>query len=276
MVTTKLLLRAAGRFLWIALRPGPRALSTAWNLSIGVLTLALPTLLGVVKSGQSSQPPDADQQKGADWLAAQLDFWPWGVLGLLFGALVLFAVAGIRLELERVRKALVGFRLTPLDPEEVEARGYTRNQPEFTQHILVENLGPSSTIRASTASHLTGIATGAGRTPSAQYGQGVVIAWEQSTTNQRHLVNGESANLRVISTYKSQDGKELYLRLWVPPSPHTGEAYGIGTENVVIGPVSFTLMLIDADRDVSRTWQVDVTFAANGCPSMTLTELPSA
>jgi hypothetical protein len=64
------------------------------------------------------------------------------------------------------------------------------------------------------------------------------------------------------------------MRLWIPPSPYTGDAYGVGVELTVISTVAFNLRVGDVDRGASQSRRVRIEFDAEGKPSLSLSASP--
>jgi hypothetical protein len=251
-----LALRAVAQFLFSALKPLPTAMNTAVNISSSVAGLTLLSLFGA-KAGAG----DARN-------ASRFEFWPWGAFALLVGITILIAIAGVRLEMRRLRAEQVSLTVQALEPEGFGPRGFSRNQDEWTQHLSIENLGPGGQFRATLATNIQGI--------RAPYGKGVASAWEQSRGKDVSLSHGETGTLRLTSSYVSLKGNTV-VRLWIPPSPHSGDAYGVGNEQIVDShEISFELSVTDTGRDVSRKRRIAITFAPDGKPSATVRELSDA
>ena len=247
-------LRAVGAFLFMALRPLPRAVNTAVNIGTGVGGLLLVSL-GVAKAGSGES-------------GVQILVWPWGVLGLLAGSLILVSFAGIRLELSRLLANQVSLYVEPLDPESVGPRPYSYGADEWTQQLLVRNHGPAGRFRASVGTVVFGI-------QNQSYGQGVEVAWEQDFDSEHAISRDGMGTLRVSSTY-AYSGKTV-LRIWIPPSPYSGQDYGLGAEQTVIGhEIRFDLRLTDVERDVSRLFRVSMVLAADGKPTTSAVEVTGA
>ena len=246
-------LRAIGAFLYMALRPLPWAVNTAVNIGTGVGGLLLVSL-GVAKAGSRES-------------GVQILVWPWGVLGLLAGSLILVSLAGIRLEVGRLLADQVSLFVEPIDPESEGARGYSRGMDEWTQELRVRNDGPAGRFRASLATVVFGI-------QNQSYGQGVQIAWEQDFNSDHAISNNGVGTLRMSTTYLNKG--MTVLRFWIPPSPYSGQGYGVGAEQTVIGDeIRFDLRLTDVERDVSRLFRMSMVLAAGGKPTTKAVEIVS-
>jgi hypothetical protein len=194
-----------------------------------------------------------------DKASASVELWPSGLFGLAVGIVFLFLWAGVRLQYARVLAEQVSIKARAIGPETFGPRGFSQGQQEWTQHLLVENDGPPGTIRASLGTQVYGIAMSG-------YGKGVVIAWEQSAENGRHLNSGESANLRLLSSYAEPGGNDVLTQFWLPP-PHTGHDYGIGNEQTAPGrEIKFELDFIHVERNIVRRFGITVEFDAMAKP----------
>jgi hypothetical protein len=186
-------------------------------------------------------------------------FWPWGVTALLVAGLLLIAWAGVRLQYLQVKASQMAIRLEAMPSyqshlPELNARA----QRPWNSHVLVINDGPGGLFRATVDGHLQGI-------ENDTYGQGTTIAWEGTRDHERHLAHGESANLRFVYSYAAAGSR--FLRLWVPPSPHSGPGgeYLIGSElGVMTDIVRFPLRIVDVTHDTSVVKSVAISVANSG------------
>jgi hypothetical protein len=243
-------LKALGRFLAMAMRPLPSVWSWYLNIPSSLLTLAAGSLIGA-KAGSH---PASGQTK-----APALSFWPWGAIGLLIGAFLLILWAGFRLEYEKVRREIVSIRFKAFPAE--KTRGSLGE--EWVQQIRVTNLGPPSSFTAALGSDIEGIT-------SPNRGAGTQLAWEQTAETARRIGHGETATIRLATFAAHPTGSGARLRLWIPPSPYSGDQYGVGAieETTAAGLVNFVLEVRDVERDVVRSCRVMVVCDRAGKPTV--------
>jgi hypothetical protein len=242
-------IRASFQFLFLALRPLPMAWNSFLNTGTGVLGLLAAGVLGARQGAEEGK---------AEPLFA---IWPWGVVGFLIGAAALLTLAGVRLEVDTLKREEIAFDVTPLDPA-TGARDFS--DAEWSQLLMVANNGPAGSIRVTVGSHLTGV-------QNPNYGKGVAFAWEQIGSRDNRLGRGDVGNLKLTSSYHSSETDDLVVRLWVPPSPHTSGTYGIGIPQIVQNDhVAFSIRVANIDADETRVFQVRIDFEKDGRPTTTV------
>jgi hypothetical protein len=208
---------------------------------------------------------------GVSLVAALLLLWrlgPWQA-GFAVAVLlaVLFPVAGVRLEAARLGSERISISFEVPPPETFGPTSVSRGFRDWTQQLRVENSGSGGTFRATIASDIEGIS-------QEKYGKGVAVAWEQEDTKDLSLEHLETGTLRLTCSYRDDVAGVTYMRLWIPPSPYTGDLYGVGVELTVISTVAFDLRVGDIDRGNSRSQRVRIEFDAEGKPSLSLSASP--